>query len=166
MIIIFKKIIVLCVCISIFFCGCKNILAKTIDRNSVIQATNTYRAKNLQEKLMVSNLLNTAAQLKADDMVAKGYFSHVGPTGDTEWSWFDRVNYVYDYAGENLAEGFTDTSSVLQGWINSSKHKENLLNNNYTEIGVGVAKGKYNDAEAVFVVQFFGKPVGTSAPFW
>jgi uncharacterized protein YkwD len=120
--------------------------------------TNDYRKTNAEQELIVSDLLTKAAQMKADDMAAKSYFSHTGPLGEKPWVWFERVGYKYSYAGENLAVDYTESSDVTQGWINSAKHKANLLNKNFTELGIGIAEGTYNGHPTTYVVQFFAKP--------
>jgi len=120
--------------------------------------TNNFRLSNNEQTLSVSDLLTKAAQMKADDMAAKGYFSHTGPLGEQPWVWFDVVGYKYSYAGENLAVDYTESADVTEGWINSAKHKANLLNKNFTEIGIGVSKGVYEGHNTTFVVQFFAKP--------
>ncbi|HEX7651140.1 MAG TPA: CAP domain-containing protein [Candidatus Paceibacterota bacterium] len=100
-------------------------------------------------------LLDQAAQNKADDMAAKGYFSHVTPDGKQPWYWFDLVGYPYTYAGENLAVNFTDSKDVENAWMASPTHHANLVKPQYTQVGIGVAQGKYQGKEATFVVQFF-----------
>ncbi|MCX6702170.1 MAG: CAP domain-containing protein [Candidatus Zambryskibacteria bacterium] len=120
--------------------------------------TNDYRLINNENSLTVSDTLTQAAQMKANDMAKKSYFSHTGPLGERPWVWFERVGYKYEYAGENLAIDFTESNDVSQAWIDSAKHKANLLNPNFTEIGIGIADGIYEGHNTTFVVQFFGKP--------
>jgi uncharacterized protein YkwD len=132
-------------------------LADVLSSVLVIQ-TNEFRSTNNESLLIESPLLTSAAQMKANDMAIKGYFSHVAPNGDKPWFWFKKIGYKYSYAGENLAVDFTESEDVTEGWINSAKHKANLLNKNFTEIGIGVAKGMFEGHETTFVVQFFGKP--------
>lgn len=120
--------------------------------------TNDYRKKNNQSELAVSELLSVAAKMKAEDMAEGGYFSHSGPDGEEPWVWFDKVGYDYGYAGENLAVNYSESSDVTEGWINSAKHNANLLNTNFTEIGIGTAEGKYKGRNTTYIVQFFGKP--------
>lgn len=124
----------------------------------LVLETNEFRTTNNESSLVESPLLTSAAQMKANDMAIKGYFSHIGPNGEKPWVWFKKIGYKYSYAGENLAVDFTESEDVTVGWINSAKHKANLLNTNFTEIGIGVAKGMYDGHETTFVVQFFGKP--------
>ena len=78
----------------------------------------------------------------------------------------EKADYDFVYAGENLAINFEDSSEVSSAWMNSPKHKENILNGNFTEIGIATEKGFYNGKETIFVVQMFGSPKKalTSAP--
>lgn len=103
-------------------------------------------------------LLTKAAQMKAEDMAEKGYFSHVAPDGKTPWYWLDQVKYPYTYAGENLAIDFTDSKDVEDAWMASPTHRANIVKPQYTRIGIGVAKGMYEGHETTFVVQFFATP--------
>ena len=107
--------------------------------------------------LSVSPVLNKVAELKANDMAQKGYFAHTSPEGKAPWYWFDQAGYNYEYAGENLAVDFTDSVDVARAWMNSPKHKANILKNAYTEIGTAIATGTYQGHATVFVAQEFGR---------
>ena len=103
----------------------------------VVDQTNTDRISEKKPPLQINPLLAKAAQLKAEDMAKRSYFSHEGPSGETPWTWFDKVGYKYVYAGENLALDFYDSSEVNRAWLNSPKHRANILAKNFTDIGVG-----------------------------
>jgi len=120
--------------------------------------TNQNRQADHLAILTVNPLLNEVAQLKADDMAAKGYFAHTSPDGKAPWYWFTQVGYNYSYAGENLAVDFTDSQDVAVAWMNSPEHKANILKNEYTEVGTGVATGTFQGHQTIFVAQEFGKP--------
>jgi hypothetical protein len=111
--------------------------------------------------------LDQAAMLKAQDMVAKGYFAHQSPQGITPWYWFRQVGYNYKYAGENLAVGFVNSDEVFDAWLNSPSHKANIDNPNYRDVGTAVLSGFQGNS--IVVVQVFGsaqaavKPVATTA---
>jgi hypothetical protein len=137
-----------------------NQLANVVSSILVLE-TNNFRTTNTEKELIVSDVLTQAAQMKANDMAKREYFSHRGPDGEEPWTWFQKANYRYDYAGENLAVDFTESEDVTQGWINSATHKANLLNKNFTEIGVATAKGKYQGRDTIYVVQFFGTPASS-----
>lgn len=120
--------------------------------------TNNQRENNSLPDLKENNLLTQAAQLKANDMAARGYFSHNTPDGKTPWYWLEQVGYKYSYAGENLAVNFFESDEVAQAWMNSPSHRANIVKKDYTEIGIAVASGIYEGRNTVFVVQFFGTP--------
>lgn len=120
--------------------------------------TNDQRVANNVGLLTENNLLKQAAQLKADDMASRGYFSHNTPDGKTPWYFLNQVNYKYKLAGENLAVNFFESDEVARAWMASPSHRANIVKKDYTEIGIAVASGIYEGRSAVFVVQFFGTP--------
>jgi hypothetical protein len=152
--IIFVEIIFLA---QIYILPRTNLLGLIVS-NTIFDETNINRAEENLTPLTVNQTLNEAAQLKANDMAAKGYFAHTSPEGLTPWHWFDKAGYSFYYAGENLAVNFIDSKDVVNAWMNSPSHRANIINYNFTEIGVGIAKGQYKGSEAIFVVQMFGKP--------
>ena len=101
---------------------------------------------------------------KANDMVANNYFAHTSPSGLTPWYWFEQVGYGFTYAGENLAVNFSDSQDVTNAWMNSAEHRANILNANFTQIGIATATGTYNGAPATYVVEDFGTPVPPPPP--
>jgi len=129
--------------------------------DALVDLTNRNRTSNNFAPLKINPLLEKAAQLKAEDMVKMGYFAHNTPDGQTPWFWFERAGYKFSYAGENLAINFFDSEDLMNAWLKSPLHKENILSRNFTEIGIAAAKGVYNGREAVFVVQMFGRPAQT-----
>ena len=136
-----------------------NSLGSLIDMvlpETIVSLTNQNREDIGIEVLDKNDLLNLAAQLKAADMAENGYFSHTSPDGITPWYWFNLVGYNYAYAGENLAVNFTDSYDIDKAWMESPKHKKNIINEKFDEIGVGTAVGEYKGKEALFVVQLFG----------
>ncbi len=124
----------------------------------MIALTNDERSQNSIGGLTENSLLDAAAQAKAADMAAKGYFAHVGPDGKEPWAWITGAGYDYQYAGENLAVRFTDSSDVVNAWMASPTHRANIVKPQYTEIGVGVAQGTFQGQPATYVVQYFGAP--------
>ena len=134
-------------------------LVSTVLPAVVVDLTNETRNDVSLGTLTRSATLDRAAQLKAENMAKNGYFAHYAPDGTSPWYWFDVAGYNYIHAGENLAVHFTDSDEVVDAWMNSPTHRDNILNGNYTEIGVGTAKGEYQGFETVFVVQLFGTPV-------
>ncbi len=135
----------------------KNFMALILP-DVLIDETNKDRSANNLNTLKTDLVLNTAAQLKANDMASKGYFSHTSPEGLTPWHWFELAGYKFSYAGENLAVNFVDSKDVVDAWMGSPTHRANILSDYFTEIGIGVANGLYNGQEATFIVQMFGRP--------
>ena len=142
---------------SILWIG-SDFLVSSILPAVIIDLTNEERTHETLGTLKRSPLLDEAANLKAQDMAKYSYFAHYSPTGVSPWFWFDKVSYNFLHAGENLAVYFTDSGDVVKAWMNSPAHRDNILNENFTEIGVGTAKGEYKGFPTVFVVQLFGTP--------
>ena len=103
--------------------------------------------------------LTEAAQLKAEDMITRDYFSHVGPDGEPPWVWFERVDYNYATAGENLAIDFYDPAALEKAWLASPAHRKNIMNEYFTDIGIGVADGEMNGRKTIVVVMFLGREI-------
>lgn len=125
--------------------------------------TNEQRIANQVSPLEENPLLVAAAQLKANDMATKGYFSHNTPDGKTPWYFLDQAGYKYSVAGENLAVNFFESIDVANAWMASPTHRANIVKKEYTEIGIATASGIYEGRSAVFVVQFFGKPLSANS---
>ena len=126
--------------------------------------TNDERAEQNLPELRENEVLNKAAQLKAEDMAAKSYFAHTSPEGLTPWHWLSVAGYSYSYAGENLAVNFVDSEDVTEAWMNSPTHKANIIHGAYTEVGTGVARGVYKGHDTIFVAQVYGRPRVVAAP--
>jgi len=129
----------------------------------IIEQVNQERLKQGEKVLANNSVLALAARLKALDMVAKGYFSHQGPDGQMAWNWIESVGYDYSYAGENLAVNFFDADDVVDAWMDSPDHRANILNDNFTDIGVAAVRGNYQGKETVFVVQMFASRAAPDA---
>jgi uncharacterized protein YkwD len=141
----------------------QSVLLRTPQLASVISAVlvdlaNTDRVSEDVGMLKVSPVLQAAAQAKANDMAAKGYFAHVSPEGLDSWYWFRQAGYSFTYAGENLAADFSDSADVEKAWLASPTHRANLMNAHFTEIGIATAEGTYEGHPTTFVVQMFGTP--------
>ncbi|TSA44603.1 CAP domain-containing protein [bacterium] len=134
-------------------------LFASILQNVLVSETNGSRQVEDIPSLKENGLLDTAAKMKAEDMASKSYFAHTSPDGIDPWYWISKAGYKYSYAGENLAINFSDSIDVIKAWLNSPAHRENMLSQHFTEIGIGIAKGTYENKETIFIVQMFGKPV-------
>jgi hypothetical protein len=139
-----------------FFFAYDPALAADITTQKVIDLANADRAEKGIQLLEENDKLARVAKDKAEDMVAKNYFAHNSPEGVNPWHWFEKENYDYNYAGENLAMDFTSAEKMNQAWLDSPTHRANILNGNFKEIGVAVKEGIVNDHSTIVVVQLFG----------
>lgn len=112
------------------------------EANEVIKLVNIERSKNGLAPIKVNAELSKVATTKAQDMIDKNYFNHTSPTYGTPFDMMKKFNINYTAAGENIAYGQKTPTIVMNGWMNSSGHRANILNSNFTEIGVGVVKDK------------------------
>ncbi len=134
-----------------------SVKALMLQSHNVIMLVNSAREANKLNTLKESYILDKAAEDKLNDMIKNNYFAHTSPQGVTPWHWFKINNYDYEYAGENLAIGFYDAVDQHNAWMNSSKHRKNILNPHYNEIGVAIKKGIINNQKVIITVQLFGK---------
>ena len=105
----------------------------------VVDLTNARRAQYGLPALSVNGALTDAAQAHAADQASVSRMSHAGTDGSDVSARLDRVGYAYSAWGENVAAGYGDAGGVMNGWMNSSGHRANILNGNFTQIGVGLA---------------------------
>lgn len=110
----------------------------------VIRLVNEIRQENGLKPLTANWELSRVARYKSQDMVDNKYFSHTSPTYGSPFQMIKAFGLSYRSAGENIAMGYATPQAVVNGWMNSSGHRANILNASYTQIGVGyVAQGHY-----------------------
>lgn len=129
-----------------------------IATEKLLEATNAERANHSAGALTLSSSLSAAAYAKAQDMLANQYWSHNSPSGVTPWKWIADEEYNYLKAGENLARGFNSTKSILNAWMNSPSHRENVINPAYTEVGFAVVDGEFHNKPTTLVVALYAQP--------
>jgi uncharacterized protein YkwD len=123
----------------------------------IVELTNQERARQNLPALRAETRLSRAAQIQADQMVRHNRMDHVMPDAQYPRP-EDRLaaaGYAWQAYGENLAFGYNDARSVVEGWMNSSGHRANILGTSFTEIGVGLARDAYGRP---FYSQVFGRP--------
>lgn len=133
-------------------------------QETLVALTNHDRLAQGDPQLTENSLLSAAAQAKADDMAAKGYFAHYSPLGVSPWYWFTSAGYFYTHAAENLAMDFNDPAGVESAWMASPAHRANILRGLYTQMGIGVAHGTYQGKPATFIVELFATPASSTNP--
>ena len=107
----------------------------------VIELTNVERKKAGLAPLQLDNLLMNNAEQKSLDMKQNKYFSHTSPTLGSPFEQMKNNGISYKKAGENIAKGQSTPEQVVQAWMDSPGHRENIMNSNYTHIGVGYVNG-------------------------
>ena len=112
--------------------------------NEVIRLVNEIRSENGLKPLTANWELSRIARYKSEDMSNNRYFSHTSLTYGTPFQMIKAFGLSYRTAGENIAYGYRTPAAVVDGWMNSSGHRANILNASYTQIGVGYcANGNY-----------------------
>ncbi|KMW22659.1 CAP domain-containing protein [Enterocloster citroniae] len=118
--------------------------------NQVVKLVNEERAKAGLSPLSVNSKAVNAAQTRAREIEKS--FSHTRPDGSSFNTALTEAGVSFRGAGENIAYGQTTPQQVMEGWMNSSGHRANILNANYTSIGVGHYK---NGAGVDYWTQLF-----------
>ena len=110
----------------------------------VIKLVNQIRKQNGLKELQTDWQLSRVARYKSEDMKKNNYFSHTSPTYGSPFDMMKAFGISYKGAGENIAKGQKTPQAVVNAWMNSAGHRENILKASYTHIGVGyVANGNY-----------------------
>ena len=110
----------------------------------VLTLVNRERAANGLSALRLDDTLSRYAAVKSQDMHDTGYFSHISPTYGSPFDMMKSFGITYNYAGENIAMGYSTPEAVMTAWMNSAGHRANILSENFTTLGVGyVADGGY-----------------------
>ncbi len=130
--------------------------ATDVSSDRLLVLTNEQRASNGLSALSYNQQLSAAAAAKAQDMFSKGYWAHFGPNGESPWNFILGAGYQYDSAGENLAKNYASSGDVVNAWMNSPTHRDNILKSNYQDIGFAVVNGTLQGEETTLVVQMFG----------
>jgi uncharacterized protein YkwD len=138
--------------------------AASLSSGTLMSLVNAERTAAGLPALSSNATLTRAAQAKASDMAAKGYFAHTTPDGKSFSYFVTNAGYSYKSAGENLAQGFSTESGTVGAWMNSSGHRANIMAAKFTETGIATAEGTYNGKDVIFVVQLFGTPSASAAP--
>lgn len=115
-------------------------------RSATICLVNRERVSHGERSLTVNGKLNRAAQGHSENMIAEDYFSHYGPAGDTPASRMRAAGYIYSSnigyeVGENIAWGTLNLATpkaIVEAWMHSPGHRENILDSRYRETGMGV----------------------------
>lgn len=103
----------------------------------VLTLTNQERAKEGLKPLVTDAALMNTARAKSADMSKNNYFSHTSPTLGSPFDQMKAKGIQYKAAAENIAMGQRTAEEVVKGWMNSPGHRANIMNGNFTHIGIG-----------------------------
>jgi hypothetical protein len=136
-----------------------------------IDMINRYRQSMGRSPLRVSQILTDAALFKARSMANEDYFSHTEPSGRTHRQLLTDFGYPKNaYTGENILYGTSGAEETFDAWYDSPPHRDNMMNPNYTEIGVALGvEPSWDFSGDVYLVgvQMFGSgntPTASEGP--
>jgi uncharacterized YkwD family protein/spore coat assembly protein SafA len=107
----------------------------------VLSLVNQERSKIGLRPLEMDWELSRVARMKSQDMAQKNYFSHTSPTYGSPFDMMKQFGINFRTAGENIASGQRTPKEVMESWMNSQGHRENILKPDYTHLGVGYYQG-------------------------
>lgn len=123
-------------------------VSKPIDRRAferkVAELTNKERAAHGLDPLTFDNGLSEVARVKSNDMFDNNYFAHTSPKYGSPFDMMTNYGISYFSAAENIAAGYPTPEDVVNGWMNSPGHRDNILGESFTHIGVGLADNSYH----------------------
>ncbi|HEK4968211.1 TPA: sporulation protein [Clostridioides difficile] len=109
-------------------------------QKEVVDLVNIERAKAGLNPLTLDSSISNVATKKSQDMIDNNYFSHNSPTYGSPFDMLKKFGISYKTAGENIAIGQKTPKEVVNAWMNSEGHRKNIMNPNFSKIGVGVAQ--------------------------
>jgi uncharacterized YkwD family protein/spore coat assembly protein SafA len=124
--------------------------------NEVIRLVNIQRTKAGLQALTQNWQLSRVARYKSQDMIDRGYFAHNSPTYGSPFKMMESFGLRYSAAGENIAMGQQSPAQVMNAWMNSPGHRNNIMSPSFTQIGVGLAKDRKG---RMYWTQMFIKPL-------
>lgn len=123
-------------------------------QKEVLDLVNVERTNRGLQPLKFNAELSKVATLKSQDMIDKNYFDHTSPTYGSPFDMMKQFGITYRAAGENIAMGQETPQEVMNSWMNSPGHRKNILNPDFTELGVGIAS---NGSSLYWTQMFIGK---------
>jgi uncharacterized protein YkwD len=126
-------------------------------RRQMLVRVNAERRRRSLPTLAPSATLDRVAQVYADDMLKRSHYGHVDPEGLTVRERAFAGGYPLRFIAENLASGQATVDEVMDAWMGSETHRENILSKIYTEAGSGLAIGRNKRGYQIIWVQVFGR---------
>ncbi len=136
------------------------------EEQKLLTLTNNFRRELGLSTLVPYVPLSVSALNKATDMASYQYFSHINPNNIGLEDFLTNAGYNYQAAGENLAMGFGSAEEIFAAWLKSPSHYANLVDPDFTEFGVSMQLGMYNQYSTVYVAEHFGNRKQFSSTFF
>lgn len=139
----------------------------------VLALTNAVRARGARcgstrhgpaGPLRLARALNLAAAIQASDMAGSGHLAHEGRDGSTPARRVERTGYAWQAVGENVAAGPESAAEVVQGWENSPEHCRNLMDPDFTELGIAYAQSPRPTGHGTWWSMVLARPRETRQP--
>lgn len=118
----------------------------------ILMLVNKERNAESLDPLTGFDLMQEVGDIRANELTE--YYSHNRPDGTDCFTVIDELNIPWRALGENIAYGYQSPTEVMTGWMNSEGHRANILNENYTHIGIGLQIG--TDAIPYWIQMFLG----------
>ncbi|WP_142302827.1 CAP domain-containing protein [Bacillus sp. FJAT-45350] len=109
----------------------------------ILDMTNMIRVRHQLNRLEWDREVSDVAYLHSEDMSTNQYFSHTSPQFGQLKDRLERNDVLFQLAGENIAAQYVDSLAAVEGWLNSEGHRVNLLNDEFTHLGVGIYEKYY-----------------------
>jgi uncharacterized protein YkwD len=133
-----------------------------INTANVIALMNEYRAEKGLPPLSESRQLTQAASDRMRHMEDLGYWSHNAPDGMSPFVWLMARDYAYSAAAENLASGFETARLLVESWMESPGHRDNIMGADFEHCGIAIIEGStLGPATGKSIVVLFGAPQRT-----
>lgn len=133
-------------------------ISTQLQTEKIITLINLERAKHSLRALTPNEKLNQAAWQKGEFMINHNYWAHISPDGVQPWQFIHQQEYFYLSAGENLARDFKREQDLIAAWMASPTHRENLLNSDFSQMGIAVVEGIIDHQPTTLIVNFYAQP--------
>lgn len=115
--------------------------AADITTETVLATMNLRRAAAGLGPLRIDSRIARAADDRMRDMEEQAYWAHISPEGRAPFEWLKPRGYAYSYAGENLASGFETAEILVESWMESKGHRDNIVSPLFVDCGVSILEG-------------------------
>lgn len=128
------------------------------DVAKIADLINEHRLKANLPALKIDSRLSTASNEKAREIARLGRLKHTASEGDEQWDITAQAGYKYGRIGENLIVGYASEEEIVRRWMNSKVHRDNILNPEFTDMGIGLATGEYKGRQTYYLAQLVASP--------